>query len=106
MDSVKQKAIKHYQRMIAWAEKQPPREKASFMVMDDSISESYGSINCAYCIKYKCCCQLGCPLYRRPKNLYLSVCCNGLWSKMFRSKTWGTWVKRAKKVLEYIEVNG
>lgn len=33
-------------------------------------------------------------------------CCNGLWNKINSSATWKTWIKNAKKIIEFIEKRG
>ena len=102
MDTTKQKALDHYDRMIAWAEKQKPNEYADFEKMKYYIDEVPGVNDCDYCKKYiyKWC--RNCELYGENN----SGCCNGLHGKMCNSKTWKTWIKRAKKVREYIKDNG
>jgi len=100
MNTTKQKSLDHYDRMIAWAEKQKPNEYADFEKMKYYINEFPGATNCAYCQKYKWC--WGCELH----GVSDSGCCNGLHDKMCNAKTWKIWIKRAKKVREYIKDNG
>jgi hypothetical protein len=105
--TTKTKAIKHYEKMIAWAKKQRPRKRVDIFFMGNSISQIWISTYCSYCLVY-----LGCVLQKTGKKCPLyeanawDVCCNELWRKMDKAKTWGTWVKRAEKVLEYIKEHG
>ena len=97
---VKRDAVDHYVRMIKWAEKQPKRDTVDYINMMKEIDEHWGPYYCSYCQKdnsfYACTvCELG-----------DSPCCDGLHARLCESKTWGTWVKRAKKVLEYIRKYG
>jgi len=100
MDTIKQKSLDHYDRMIAWAGKQKPNEYADLKKMKYYINEVPGAMDCTYCQKYKWC--WGCEL----RGVSGSGCCNGLYDKMCNAKTWKTWIKRAKKVREYIKDNG
>lgn len=99
---VKKDAIAHYTRMIKWAEKQPKRERPYTKTMEREIGENWWGHYCSYCQspEYECLELEDCPLGTDEK------CCKGLWYKMRISKTWGTWVKRAKEVREYIRKNG
>jgi len=105
----KTKALKHYDRMIKWAEKQKPRERLSFNFkgyhrMQKELGEHWGGVYCPYCTNLKETGNRLCPLTKN--NCFGFNCCEGLWGKMRGSKTWGTWVKRAKLVREYIRENG
>jgi len=103
MKKIKKDALAHYDRMIAWAEKQPPRKSCLGNDMSEQIGENHGPGYCSYCGKNYTDCQK-CELWKPHKKLF--ECCNGLWQKMHDSKTWGTWVKRARRVRQYIEENG
>ena len=106
---VKKDAIAHYNRMIKWAEKQPKRGRirevssmSRSVSMMAEIGEDWDGYYCSYCINpfneiEEC---INCPINEN------SNCCGGLWEKMNISLTWGTWVKRAKLVREYIRKNG
>ena len=103
--TLKQKALAHYDRMIAWAEKQPKRKMADgWGAMLLEIGENYYGKYCVYCRKHfrKSKCSLGSDVTCQSGD----ACCGGLWVEMYCSLTWGTWVKRARKVREYIEKNG
>jgi len=95
---LQKEALAHYDRMIAWAEKQPKRGKPSHVKMASYIGEWAGPAKCSYCVEYGYDC-LQCPLGP-------TVCCGKLYGKMIDAKTWGTWVKRAKLVRQYIEEHG
>jgi len=100
--SIKQKAIEHYDRMIAWAEKQRVNGFPLLTIMFDEIGEHWDGEYCPYCLTYKSCSC--CNLDIISKATF--HCCNGLWSKMYRAKTWKTWIKYAKQVRQYIIDNG
>lgn len=108
--SMKKQALKHYDTMIkivsSWEDEiktLPPRWHHAV--------DWYGD-KCPYCKKYNRaftrepfetdCGE--CPLTKKPKSE--KNCCNRLWVKMNTSKTWNEWLKYAKKIKEYIEVNG
>ena len=99
MSKIKKEELAHYDRMIAWAKEQKPRDKVSGYKMWDKIGEMWSNDDSSYCKRYGLFCG-SCPL-----SLDLR-CCNRLYSDMHNSKTWGTWVKRAEKVREYIRENG
>lgn len=109
--TLKEKSLAHYDRMIAWAEKQQKRGLVSGLDMEDAIGEEWSADYCPYCLSRKSMC-FGCRLNPiqvaiitdETPSAYL--CCSGLWYRMFESSTCGTWVKRARKVREYIEKNG
>jgi len=117
MQDIKQQAINHYQRMIAWAEKQDQKSRPSAYKMKYSIKENWFSDYCSYCKEYQTDCSnclqedaecksceveacKKCVLYKN------NSCCNGLWVLMRDSFSWAEWVKTAKKVLDYIKANG
>jgi len=102
--TLKQKALAHYDRMIEWAEKQPKTRCQDIEDMEDAIGENYASGYCAYCQENLNTCST-CRLYNKSKK-HGKHCCGSLWPSMSESKTWGIWVKRARKVREYIEKHG
>jgi hypothetical protein len=108
--TLKQKALAHYDRMIEWAEKQPKRVRVDEFSMFSDIGEGWDSDNCPYCDAHNAMC-FGCEMNplktKATTKIYGSMfCCGALWSEMNESSTWGTWVKRARKVREYIEKHG
>ena len=103
---IKQEAIDHYKRMIAWAKTQPPSNFPSIKTMEDSIKEFWYGTHCSYCKNYNfpddedgedC---GDCPLKRHDN------CCNGLWGSLSHSLNWEKWIVNAKKVLAYIRRHG
>ncbi|MFA5377412.1 MAG: hypothetical protein WC455_16795 [Dehalococcoidia bacterium] len=102
--TLKQKALAHYDRMIAWAEKQPETRCQDIEEMEDAIGENYDADYCVYCQSCENTCHV-CKLYGKSKR-YGHHCCGNLWPAMSNTKTWGTWVKRARRVREYIEKHG
>jgi hypothetical protein len=110
MVTLKQKALAHYDRMIAWAEKQPKKVIADANVMLEKLGESWHGEFCIYCKSREDQC-FGCllnPIITRfaSREFGQVMCCGGLWREMQVLCTWGTWVKRARAVREYIEQHG
>ena len=103
---VKKDAIAHYTRMIKWAEVQPEEEMTNRCEMDKDIGEFYWGNDCSYCIEKDEKQVSDCLLGTDGKCQKDNSCCNNLWYEMVTSGTWGTWVKRAKLVREYIRKNG
>lgn len=100
--SIKQQTLEHYDRMIEWAEKQPPNNGSFFAEMKESLGESWFGDNCPYCQKnYD---KNKCELNSIDNNC--CNCCNGLWEKMYDTVVWSDWIIAAKKVREYIKENG
>lgn len=94
-DRVKEEALKHYDEMIAWAEKQPKKEKPHRLMMRAVIKQEWHGRYCSYCnndILDFCSCRLHA----------FGGCCGGLWCEMNDSSTWEEWVINAKKVRAYI----
>jgi hypothetical protein len=109
MKRIQKKALAHYDRMIKWAEKQPLGGHADNSMHYELGESEYGE-DCSYCKKYY---QIGGCLLNsndreKPCSIpwYTNHCCNGLWDKMESAKTWGTWIKYAKQVRDYIRENG
>jgi hypothetical protein len=98
MGKIQKEALAHYNRMIAWAEKQDPYGGVYSGFMRNEIGEGWFGDYCVYCEKYYHCDE--CPLNRSGR------CCDGLWKKMSASETWGDWIINAKKVRQYIKENG
>jgi len=105
--AMKRAALKHYNRMIKWAGKQPANEKVCTTKMQTLLHERYFGDDCVYCQEdlkqqkkqnYPVCSE--CALCKNDE------CCDRLWSKMVYSKTWKTWIKNAQLVREYIKKNG
>lgn len=69
-------------------------------VMYMAICEDFSGHYCAYCQNNE---SIACD---ECKLLSDDGCCGGLYRIMDKAQTWSTWVKRARKVREYIEKHG
>lgn len=102
MTELQEKAIAHYDRMIAWAKTRPEKGIKAFMQMRLTIGEEWGGGYCPYCNTYHI--SLGncgaCPLGDDDN------CCGGLWWKLNAAETWGEWIVAAEAVKQYIIENG
>lgn len=99
MNETQEKAIKHYDEMIEWAERQNQEEHPTPHKMVEGIHQTWGACNCSYCINYFYACS--------ECDLGISGnCCDGLWKSMNDSWSWKMWVKYAKEVRLYIIKNG
>ena len=96
---MKKEAIEHYDRMIAWAEKQPQDSEPWEVVMYRAIGEQWFGEDCVYCDAYDLNCAR-CPLAKGKEKM--RICCGGLWFELNDTETWADWVKAAKKVRAYI----
>jgi hypothetical protein len=109
--SIKQQTIESYNKKIKWMEKQPLREKPDYKKMYKTIGIGIGAMSCPYCHKYL---QMhycfNCKLNPTEKGLWEEsseiYCCNGLWLKMKKARTYKTAIKYAKLVRQYIIDNG
>lgn len=99
MSTIKQKALEHYDRMIAWVESlNDLNNSPNYLVMQKALNESWWGKSCHYCQEFNDCGI--CPLVSK------NACCSGLWKKMDYSDTWNKWLEYAKQVKNYIEKNG
>lgn len=114
---IQRMAIDHYTRMIEWAKTQRQTDQALLSSMESAIKEGWYADYCPYCkyyktgeiydFRYDCgVCPLDIAVRSRNGFGPSSLCCGRLWRRMDRSKTWKTWVKRAEKVMEFIETHG
>lgn len=103
--SIKQKALEHYDRMISCAEKLIPN-MTDYLRMEFLIHESWFGDNCPYCTVYQINECENCPLTVDEYDDLSANCCDGLWLSMSKSRTWTTWIKRAKLVRQYVEEHG
>jgi len=101
-------SIKHWERMIKWAKKQPKRGLLSMPKMKtkmfESIGEYYGGDDCPLCQRYLYAegCEV-CPLgrkYRKALDKDLVLACVLTWRKAYGSTTWAVWLKYAKLLLK------
>ena len=100
MEKIKQKALEHYNRMIALAETRPANECAHLGIMYKEIGEWWSGYDCSYCKEFMKNCN-NCSLGQES-----DTCCCGLWLRMHNCKTWDEWIKWAKRVRQYIVDNG
>jgi len=107
----KEAVIAHYDRMIAWVKTTRKfRQRPKMMDMLSSIGKYWYGEYCLYCKEYS---TMGgcndCPLHTdivgEPSSSN-RCCCNGLWAKMAKAKTWQTWLKYAEQVRAYIKKHG
>jgi hypothetical protein len=117
---LKKETLAHYDRMITWAKKQNELDQPNDKLMLSLLNETWKGFFCKYCIYYSgffdeqntSFCKNNtygnCPLNPNKANFKKTsmYCCNGLWSKMNRSKTWEEWIVNAKLVKKYIKENG
>jgi len=100
---IKMAAIAHYQRMIEWAERQPPDDIPENRTMGYNLGEYWGVAYCRYCISRKS--DMECDLGNEGQ-CNGSACCSGSWVHLSSSLTWGEWIECAERVLEHIWENG
>ena len=48
-ERIKESVLEHWEQMIRWAEKQPPRNPADSEEMEIEIKQGWGGQYCAYC---------------------------------------------------------
>jgi len=95
-------SIAHWERMIAWAKKQPKKDAPSGEVMETAIGEHWGNKYCALCKEY-----LGigtcrdCPLAKKYGECG-SYSYNNAWYFVAGSRMWGEWLKNAERMLEQL----
>jgi hypothetical protein len=115
MKKIQQQAISHYNRMIKWVKTQDPKQYPDECFMEQEIGEDWFGDGCPYCKinmaeeydeKHAECEK--CPLSKNgaEQGIGTGNCCNGLWKKMARSKTWKTWLKYAELIKQYIIEKG
>lgn len=98
-------SIKHWQRMIKWAEKQPRTGFADIEFMYKDLDEGRYSSDCALCKKYAAdvfshCGK--CPIYSK----YGECVQGGIdhpYRKVVYSETWRTWIENAKKIVKALK---
>ncbi|MCP4648779.1 MAG: hypothetical protein GY853_01685 [PVC group bacterium] len=101
---IKESALAHYDGMIAWAKSQRRFNEPDKHTMYYHLHECWFSEDCDYCTTYSVedfddgCYK--CPLSKNRE------CCGGLWYEMNDTMFWWTWIRKAKKVKQYIADNG
>ena len=103
---LRRRTVKHYDRMIKWAETQKPTARHYDYIMLKELGVNWGALYCPYCKQYglfygveKC---RKCPLMGDMNDDNPS-CCSGLWSNMQMSMNWAQWVDHAGRVRNYIK---
>ena len=107
---IKQEAIEHYNRMIAFAAecKENNVEFSSDRIdfFSNSIGECWQGEFCSYCIKYYFI-KPEAPCGKCPLNPHESKdaihCCDGVWNRINMANSWDTLVKALTDVKKYIE---
>ena len=92
---IKQEAIGHYDRMIAWAEKQDKKYTPTMTAMFTDIGETYRAEDCSFCQNFTFCAV--CPLSIN------SSCCGGNWIALLNTNNWEEWVVRAEIIKSIIK---
>lgn len=104
--NIKKETIKHYNRMIKWAKKQPQEGLVNVKFMFSEIGEDWFSEYCEYCkLKNR---GYRCKLIPKKDEACFggSNCCDGLWLNMYETRIWKQWIEGAKLVKDYIKKNG
>ena len=97
----KAETLRHYDRMIAWAEEQNGDARIYYHGMLNAIKEGWHSEGCPVCKE-----NIGknpCPLKRDNNICYGVGCCGTLWKTMNDALTWSDWIKAAKQVRAFIK---
>lgn len=112
-EKVKKETLAHYERMIAWAEKQGDSECAEFElvpdVMFEDIGEAWEAQHCPICSFYHVGRREWTAFPTGCRNCPLSLSdndCNdadSFWVKMDDSESWSNWIIYAKKLYEVIK---
>jgi len=110
MKKIQKQAIKHYDEMIKYVEKQKPNQFPDCCQMEDAIEMDWYVEYCPYCEKYLIkeeSCER-CPLTAELAEYQdgSSNCCKNLWDRMSYARSWKTWLKYARLIRQYIINNG
>jgi len=101
--NIKFEAVVHYLRMMFWAMERHDEYHILLIdkigIIESELGEHWYSGYCSYCREHRKVCS-SCNLWSA------RGCCDGLWGKMSKAKTWKKWVFWATKVLQYIIENG
>ena len=95
-------SIEHWQRMIAWAEKQPDWEEKKSFSMNKAIGEHWYGTNCPLCWKYTINNCFNCPLSKK-YGFCSSNNKRNLWFFVTNSYNWGEWLINAKKFIKQLK---
>lgn len=95
-----EKSIKHWERMLAQAEKQSPLNRPSESLFKELIEESWRGEDCPLCNLYSDNQCISCPLYL---SGFWCESRNSPWKKVDRSVTWKQWIKNAEKFIKIMK---
>lgn len=113
---IKQEAIEHYNRMIAFAaeckENNIEFHRIPLVFFQTNFGEDWQGYNCSYCGEY-CYKKTNwynlscgeCPL-NPLESKDPAFCCGGLWNRISITRTWDTLIKALTDVKKYIEIWG
>ena len=101
---MKKESLRHYDRMIAYAETCNKKDAISKDKMRNSIGECWLGSSCKYCEAFLVSGTYACPLSSPDTLCYR--CCSGKWAAMDNSDNWKHFVVNATVVRKYIEDNG
>jgi hypothetical protein len=89
-------SIAHWNRMIAYAQKQKPRGTAMWESMNRALHEDWFSDDCPLCTLFYSGSCADCPITPN---------CNresSLWNRVIMARTWATWLERAVTMRNYL----
>lgn len=97
---LRDETLAHYDRMIAWAERQDPYEEARSRTMQAELGESWYGFDCPLCNSTRTekngssRCRL-CPVGTYDQGKYAG-CGDTPWLYMEKARTWKGWLRHAK----------
>lgn len=97
--TLKEQTISHYNRMIAWALKQNPKESASSHIMKSVIGEDWSSTYCPLCKSVQ---GRGCGNCPIASEGYYN-CRNTPWENLSYARTWEQWINIASDEILFLE---
>ena len=93
-------SIKHWERMIKWAEGQPKNNYCSRSKMHEVFGEDWSDGNCALCGKFYI--HYSCEKCPQAKKHGACGRIGGAWKTVTYSKTWEKWIKNAGVMLKQL----
>ncbi len=97
-------SIKHWKRMIGWAEKENPKKPVNTTLMRLALHEDWyagGCLLCNFFMREKGRECNGCPLY-----IVFGACASewtmNAWKNVAKAESWGEWVEAAEVMLEQL----
>jgi len=97
----KAETLRHYDRMISWAEEQDGYARVFSFKMETAIGEGWRSRFCPVCEENIV--KNPCPLKLDGNVCYGVGCCGTLWRNMNEPYTRSDWIKAAKQVRTFIK---